>query len=319
MTPYAIGIDIGGTRLKCGAVNESGKVLAHDVAPSEASSGIRQLLPAIKRTVAGFRKKFGEPCGVGLALTGVVDPEVGVVYLPGKFKGLEGFEIVPKLRQALKLPVLADNDGQLAMLAERRFGDARKLDWAVTLTLGTGVGSGVLLDGRVLRDPSFLFGTQIGHSVLQNYGGKTCLTTARGTGETLCSCTALALSVRDGLQRGIPSTLTERYWKDAHAIDFHSVIDAVRAGDELCVEEFDRWVGNLECLLVTAAHAYTPRKIILGGGGVHAADLFLPRLQRFVHRHTFRYPARRRLPVVVSSLTDRVGLLGAASLFLENA
>lgn len=316
--PYAIGIDVGGTRLKCGAVSLKGELLANSVNPSQASVGVTKLVPAIKREVAKLREQLGEPIGVGLGLTGVVDPEQGVVYLPGKFKGLEGFPIVPKLETALELPVMAGNDGQLSMLAEQRFGAARKTRWAVTITLGTGVGSGVLLDGQLIRDPSFLFGTQLGHCVLQNYGGKLCLTTAHGTGETLCSCTALALSVRDGLQRGIPSALTDRYWQDAHRIDFQTVIDGVRDGDPLCVEEFDRWVNNLGCLVATAVHAYAPQKIIFGGGGVHAADLFLPRLRRYINQHTFRYPADRKIKLETSPLGDQVGFMGAAALMMEN-
>lgn len=315
---YVIDVDVGGTRIKSGPVAADATILDQRTDDSQAQSGTSTLVATIRGLVDQWRGRFGEPRGVGLSLSGVVDPRQGVVYLPGKFKGLEGFSLVPQLEEALGLPVRADNDGQLAMLAERRFGEARSVDWAVTLTLGTGVGSGVMLDGNILRDPSFLFGTQIGHAVLQNYGGKRCLTTARGTGETLCSCTALAMSVRDGLQRGIPSQLTEAYWDDPHAIDFRRIVQAVRDEDALCRDEFDRWVGNLACLLVTAAHLYTPCKIILGGGGSLAADLFRPRLNQYVHDHTFHYPADRCIPVVASPLTDRVGLLGAAALALED-
>ncbi|RMH11020.1 MAG: ROK family protein [Gammaproteobacteria bacterium] len=313
MGTYAIGIDIGGTRMKCGAVSPSGKILAQHVVPSNASRGTRGLLKGIAETVNEFERRLGKPAGIGLGLSGVVDPEFGVRYLPGKFKGLEGFDIVPRLRKRLGVPVWADNDGLLAMLAEHRFGQAKQVKWAATLTIGTGVGSGVILDGRILREPSFLFGTQIGHCVLQNYGGKYCLTTARGTAETLCSCTALALSVRDGLQRGIPSILTDLYWKDAHAIDFKKVIEGVRKKDKLCLDEFDRWVHNLGCLLVTVTHAYTPQMIILSGGGANAADLYLTRLKKHIHHNTFRYPPDRRIRLVTSRLADMAGVLGGAA------
>lgn len=314
---YAIGIDVGGTRIKCAAIARDGGVLSSAVVDSKAAVGIKSLEPTILKQVAVFLKKHGPPDGVGLGLSGVVDPDFGVVYLPGKFKGLEGFNIVHRLRKKLKLPVWADNDGQLAMVAERQFGAAKRAKWAVTLTLGTGVGSGVLLDGRILRDSHFTFGMQVGHCVLQNYGGKLCLTTARGTAETLCSATALALSVRDGLQRGIPSALTDRYWKDPHAINFKTVISGVRKKDTLCCDEFERWVGNVGCLLITAVHAYSPELIVLGGGAVHAAGLFLPRLRKHVHGNTFRYPAKRRIRIVSSALKDMVGALGAAALIWE--
>ena len=317
MSNYAIGIDIGGTRIKCGAVSLTGEVLTKAILESNASAGMKSLVPTIIKQVKHIRNRFGTPDGIGLGLSGVVHPEFGVVYLPGKFKGLQGYDIVPRLRKALGIPVIADNDGQLAMLAEHRFGAARNKKWAVSLTLGTGVGSGVLIDGRLVRDPHLTFGMQVGHCVLQNYGGKLCLTTARGTGETLCSCTALALSVRDGLQRGIPSLLTKAYWKNAHAIDFKAVIAGVRRKDKLCLDEFERWSDNVGCLLTTAVHAYAAQLIVIGGGGAYAADLFLPRLRRIISRETFRYPPKRRIRIVASELKDMAGVLGAAALAWE--
>ncbi len=319
---YAIGIDVGGTRIKIAPVARDGRLLSsQSAAPTQPTGGPEALLASVIAQVRRVRDEFGEPVGVGLSLSGVVNPEVGVVYLPGKVEGLEGFPIVHRLRTATGLGVWADNDGRLAMVAERRFGAARDeaIESAVTLTIGTGIGSGVMLGGRVLIDRSFLLGCQVGHSIIQNYGGKLCLTTARGTAETLCSCTALAMSVRDGLQRGIPSSLGSLYWKNAHAVDFQAVIEAVRAGDRLCVDEFDRWVHNLGCLCATAVHAYAAELIILGGGGSLAADLYLSRLQDVLDHQTFRYPADRRIPVIQSKLTESVGVIGAAAMAFDRA
>lgn len=319
-TQYVLAFDVGGTRIKGGVVTRSGKLLAQATMPTDTQRGPKRLVDQIARQARAWRRSLGgEPVGLGLGLTGPVDPEMGVVYLPGKMKDLEGFEIVPRLREALKLPVRADNDGRLAMVAERAYGQARDVDWAVTLTLGTGVGSGVLLEGRMLRDPHLQFGTQAGHLVMQNYGGRLCLTGARGTAETLCSATALVMSVRDGLQRGIASLLTEAYWKDAHAIDFAAVTEGARKKDRLCLEELDRWSINLGWLIVSVIHAYSPQRVILGGGATHAADLFLDRVKKHVHAHAFRYPPRRRIPIVVSKLGDHVGVLGAAALIWESA
>jgi glucokinase len=112
------------------------------------------------------------------------------------------------------VPVWADNDGRVAMYAEKHVGLARGVRWAALLTIGTGVGSGVMLDGMILRDPHLQFGTQAGHLVIDLSHDQLCLTGARGTGEMLCSATALVLATRSGLQRGIPSVLTERYWEN---------------------------------------------------------------------------------------------------------
>ena len=139
---------------------------------------------------------------------------------------------------------------------------------SVCLTIGTGVGSGVMLDGQILRDPFLQFGTQLGQSMLQADGGRLCITGARGTAETLCSATALAMQVRDGLQRGISSLLTDAYLADPRAVDFAAVIEGVRGKDALCLDELNRWTEHLGWLLVSAAHAYAPELIILSGGAM---------------------------------------------------
>ena len=315
---YVIGFDVGGTRIKSGAVSADGALTAAGVRPSGYALDPPRLLEALEEEVRRIvDAQEGPPRMVALGFPGVVDPDVGVVYLPGKIKGLEGFPVVPRLAEATGLPVVADNDGRLSILAEAHYGKARDVRWAVTVTIGTGIGSGVMLDGRVLRDPHLQFGTQLGHVVQQAYGGPLCLTGARGTAELLCSATALAMSVRHGLARGIPSALSDRFFDDPRSVDFKAVVEAVRAGDRLCADEFERWRANLGWLLVSAVHLYAPERIILSGGGANAADLFLEEVRAQVNGHIYRYPKGEPVDIVLSELRDHAGVLGAAALAWE--
>jgi glucokinase len=232
MKDYVIGFDVGGTRIKSGGVSRGGRLLKAGTNPSGFPLGPQKLLRALVAEVERITDETGKrPAAVGVGFPGAVDPQQGVVLLPGKLKGLEGFPMVPRLRKATGLPVIADNDGRISILAESYYGLAADHDWAVTVTLGTGVGSGVKLGGQILRDPHLQFGTQLGHLVQQSLGGRLCITGARGTGELMCSATALAMQVRDGLARGIPSLLSDRYFKDPHAIDFKAVTRAAARGD----------------------------------------------------------------------------------------
>ena len=175
----------------------------------------------------------------------------------------------------------AENDGAAAMYAEKHAGLARGKAWAAVLTIGTGVGSGVMLDRKILKDPHFMFGSQAGHLVMDFRDDQLCLTGARGTGEMLCSATSLALAVRSSLQRGMPSVLTDSYWQNAHAIDFRTVIEqGVAKNDWLCLDELRRWTTRLGWLLVNVVHAYSPEIIILAGGATAAHSIF----SRFVAR-----------------------------------
>jgi glucokinase len=312
---YVIGFDLGGTRLKCGAVTRDGKVLKKYLAPAEAARGPAHLVENIAHHVRQAEADMGTATSaVAFGVSGAVDPRRGVMLLPGKFRDLEGFPLVREVKKRIHRPVIAENDGRISIIAEKAYGAARNKSWAVCITLGTGVGSGVMLDGRILRERHLQFGTQVGHLVIQGAGGRLCITGARGTAETLCSATALAMAVRDGLQRGIPSVLTDAYLQDPASIDFGAVAGAVRQDDRLCKDELHRWIENVGWLLVSAVHAYAPEVIILSGGPTRSADLFLDRLREQVNRHVYRYPPGVPVPIVISKMGDFAGVLGAAAL-----
>jgi glucokinase len=149
--------------------------------------------------------------------------------------------------------------------------------------------------------------------VIQSQGGRLCFTGARGTAEMLCSAVALVQQVRDGLSRGIPSILSDRYAVAPGSVDFSSVMEGVAAGDRLCIDELGVWTTNLGWFLVSAVHAYAPEIVILTGGAVHGAKHFLKPLRTQVNKHLFRWPVGEPLPIVVSKMTDHAGVLGAAA------
>jgi glucokinase len=127
------------------------------------------------------------------------------------------------------------------------------------------------------------------------------------------------MQVRDGLQRGIASVLTDEYRADPSAIDFAAVIRGVRQADTLCVDELNRWTEHLGWLVVSAAHAFAPELVILSGGATQSADCFLPALAAHVNRYLYRYPKGKPLPIVVSRMGEYAGAMGAAALAWEAA
>ena len=317
---YVIGCDVGGTRLKYVAVTKTGRAVKKTITPSGADRGPEYLVDSLAAAVDESEKAFGARAkALAFGISGAVDPRKGVVLLPGKFANLEGYPLVPKLRKRTRIPVVAENDGRISIIAEKHYGAARKRKWVVCLTIGTGLGSGVMLDGQILRDPFLQFGTQIGHIVLQADGGRLCMTGARGTAETLCAATALAMQVRDGLQRGIPSVLTDQYLANPHSIDFAAAIRGFEQGDPLCIDELRRWTEHLGWLVLSAVHAFAPELVILSGGAISAAHHFLPVIREQVNRHAFRYPKGKPVPIVVSKMGEFAGAMGAAALAWEAA
>ncbi|MFB2832331.1 ROK family protein [Aeromonas jandaei] len=313
---YVIGIDWGGTRIKWGGVDDSGKFLYKNCldynSQDEIEININRLIEQINAYINSTGNK---PYGFGLSLTSIVDPKFGVVYLPGKVKGLAGYPIVDRFHSTFQCPVVADNDGRAALLAEYHYGLARDVNWAVVLTIGTGIGSGVLIDGKVLRNPNFQFGCQFGHLMMFGWSDEACLTGYRGTGEMNCSATALVNCVRNSLERGIPSRLSDKYHKNPNLITFKSIInDGVRVGDELCIQAFEAWRDKLSFLIVNAIHAYGPQRVILSGGATLAADLFLDYVQKKVDSLVFIYPQKTSIPIFISNMQEHSGVLGATCL-----
>ncbi len=319
-TDYVVGIDVGGTRIKSGAVSPDGELLDSGLAPSGFTLAPELLVDVLAEEVGRIENKLGARAQVVvLGLSGAVHPERGVVLLPGKMKDIEGFPLVPRLSERLGVQVIAENDGRISILAEMHYGLAVGYKWAVTITIGTGIGSGVLLDGKVLRDPHLQFGNQLGHLVMDDRSDDVCITGGSGTIETLCSAKALEANVHYALARGLNSQLTEAYHEAPQAVDFMAITEAVRDGDPLCAHAFNRWKRHVGWMMINACHAYTPEIVILSGGPTNAADLFLDDIRDHVNRHVYRYPRGEPVEIVVSQLKDHAGVLGAAALAWEKA
>lgn len=319
MNEYVIGVDVGGTRIKTGAVLSDGTLLETRIRSSGFALSAEALEVAMIEEISCIQTNLGgAPIGIGLGFPGAVDPTQGVVLLPGKLR-LEGYPIVPNLSRNLNLPVIAENDGRLSIIAEAHYGKARGYRWAVSITLGTGVGSGVMLDGKILRDPHLQFGTQASHIVQQSGSDRLCITRARGTANILCSALALGIIARDGLARGLPSVLNERYFDDPANIDFEAVIEGVVQDDALCIDAFSTWKTELSWFLVSIVHMYAPEIIILSGGVAPAAPYFIDEIRTHVNNHTFRYPPEEEIKIELSDIAIFNAVLGAGALVWEQA
>lgn len=309
-----IGLDIGGTRLKGGVIDDSGRVLARSAEATLPVQSQRNLERQLDRLVGGLAKTAcGSIRGIGVAITGPVDPARGCIYLPGKIRGLDRHRTVPYLRQRWRVPVVADNDGRLACFAEWRAGAGKRVDNLVVFTLGTGIGSGVVLDGRLLTDRHFQRGTQCGHMVIDQNGPR-CLTGPRGTGESLASVTALVQQVRDHVARGLATPLSRKL---PHEIAFTDIAHAVRRQDRMVTEVFERWLERFAAVVLNAYYAYTPDLILLAGGPTRAADIFVRPLEARLNTAAFRVPVGYRVPVRVARFTEDAGWIGAAMMALE--
>jgi glucokinase len=316
VSDWWLGFDIGGTRAKVGCVAADGEVTRSLLVESDGrpfSLVWEALLVCADEALAdlgpdGLR-------GVGVAAPGLVEPGFGVRNLPGKLPGIEGFPLREELEARHGVPVRCVNDGAAATLAEWRFGAARGYRDVVGLTLGTGLGAGVIIGGRPLETGHLAGGVSFGHATIA-VGGRTCLCGNVGCAETLVSANAVVGRMRDYVARKVPSSITEAHARDAGRITFRTLVEGLETGDRVAEEIMAVWGRDLGATIVSAIHAYDPEVVVLAGGPVAHAGLFLPRVQAYVDRYAFRWPKERVIPVLPAERSDHAGLLGAVALVM---
>jgi glucokinase len=314
-----LGFDIGGTRAKFGVVTAGG-----DVERTRVLDTSHDRFERIWDEMLGYAREQVDALGAeglqgaGVAAPGIVDPEFGVRNLPGKVPGVEDFPIRERLEAEIGVPVRCVNDGAAATLSEWRFGAAEGYDDVVGFTLGTGVGCGVVVGGRMLLSTNLAAGISFGHATIQA-GGRTCLCGNIGCAETLVSANAVVGRMQDAVARKVPSVLTEQYEQDPAALTFAALVEANSNGDRVATEIMDAFRQDLGALVVTAIHAYDPQLVVLGGGPMAASDQFLPQVQAYVDRYAFRFPKDRIVPVVRAARSDHAGVLGAVALVMQAA
>lgn len=314
-----LGIDIGGTRTKFGVVSAAGqvsdsRVLTTDQAPF---GHIWELLLAYAEDVTERHHRDGLR-GIGVAAPGLVDPLFGVRNLPGKVAGIEGFPLRVRLEETFGVMARCVNDGAAATLAEWRFGAATGRHDVVGLTIGTGLGCGVVMGDRLLVSGHHGAASSFGHVTIDNRG-RTCLCGNIGCAETLVSANALVGQARGYVARKVPSVLTERFESTPEDLGFADIVAASAEQDRIAQEIMHMFQRDLGATIVTAIHAYDPEVVVLAGGPLAAAEHFLPQVQAYVDTYAFRYPRDRTIPILRAQRSDHAGVLGAVALVLQAA
>lgn len=306
----AVGIDLGGTQVRAALMTSNGELLARAAARTDAVGGPRAVVQQI-RQLFGEVTQGVEPArlaGVGVCAPGPLDGEAGVVLGIPTLPGWVDIPIVAWLAEALQLPVVLENDGVGAAIGEWRFGAGRGLSDFVYITVSTGIGGGVIADGRVLRGRRRM-AAHIGHMTTAPQG-ETCSCGNRGCWEAQASGTALGTLARRRVAQSPGSLLAQH----GAALDARHVIDAARAGDALALELVAFEAAELGLGIVNLLHLYSPQAVVMGGGVSSGFDLLQPGIAQQIRRRALL--PFRDVPVLAAQLGQNSGLVGAASLML---
>ena len=308
-----LGIDIGGTRLKIGCVDESGNILASRIVetPTELDTFKRTLLAGVAELAAN-----GPPSAIGIGCKGVIDQKTATVLtLPGSFKFLEGLSFKELLGPVVGdgVPVFADNDARVALAGEVVWGVARGMQNVVMLTLGTGVGGAVLVDGKMMRGAGGAAGL-LGHITVVP-AGRFCDCGNRGCLETVFSANAIEAEALNVIYRGCESSLTDQFKDNLQRINCKAVFDAAAAGDTIARAIRDDAIFDLAAAIAGLLHVFDPDVVVIGGQIVEAGDSLLAPLQEQVAWRSKRF-LNRIVPLKRTAVKESSGIIGAAALAL---
>jgi glucokinase len=304
----ALGFDIGGTRLKTITL-DGDRVVSSSVRPVPPT--LDELLDALLLTTEEVTAEGITVEAIGIALPGLVDPAFGARSLPGKLPGLGGYNLVSVLGAATTTRVACLNDGAAAAFGEWALGAGRGVEDLAVLTLGTGVGSGVILNGSLLESEHLGTGGGLGHLTIDPTG-QICLCGNRGCAETMISAVAVATSVQAYIARGVATVLADEGLSGT-AVRFERVVEAAMSGDRVARTVVETVTNALGATVVSAVQIFALDTVVLVGGMV--ADLLpiLPEVARYVDAHAWRYPPDRRIRILPGELGDYAGAAGAAA------
>ena len=311
----AIGIDIGGTSIKGAGITKEGKVLDVFSLPVEKGEKqevtINKLIESINKYIKeqGFKKE--EIVGIGCGVPGVMDTKAGVITYSNNLQWYD-LPIVSMLEKGTGLKVKITNDANAAALGEARFGAGKKYKNIIMVTLGTGVGGGIVIDGK-LFEGNLGKGAEIGHSVIV-VDGEQCSCGRKGCLEAYASATAL---IRD-TKRAMDQHKDSKCWEIAERlgkVDARVAFEAERAGDKIGHELVENYVKYLGEGLLNFFNVFRPEAVILSGGIANEGEYLLNRLRAYFERWNYGFQGTPKVDLLVSELGYDSGKIGAAALF----
>jgi glucokinase len=309
-----IGIDLGGTSMSAGLVDEAGCILHQETRPTSAERGPRPVIDKLAEMVAGCFAQADlthrHEIAVGIGTPGPLSPSKGVIHHAANLPGWRDVAIVDMLSAATGHRVVLDNDANAAACGEYRYGvGARNM---VVLTLGTGIGSGVFLDGHLVRG-HFENAAELGHTIVVP-GGLPCSCGQRGCLETYASAGKMVMRIVDAIKKGERSDLSDRVNSGA-SIGAEDVISAAKSGDALSRRIWSEACDYLAIACVNIQHSFNPEVIVLAGGLSQAGgELLVPVRERFEAQTWNLFSDQPR--IALTELNDDAGVLGAAALAL---
>ena len=314
---YSIGVDLGGTNIAVGIVDENYKIVKKDSCPTLANRPaeeiIRDMVALCKRLCTDTGFDITEANGVGIACPGTVNPDTGIVEYANNIKFFD-FPIVKLFSEYSgvdKANIVIGNDANLAAYGEAVAGAAKGASSSVTITLGTGVGSGIIMDGKMLTGCAH-GGAEIGHTVIVK-DGRPCTCGRRGCFEVYCSATALIAETKKKFEQCPDSLMREMCGGDVNRVGGKTAFAAMRKGDKAATEVVNEYLGYLACGIANIINVFQPEVLCIGGGVSGEKENLLRPLIPLIEKEIYTKDKKLRTDIRIAELGNDAGIIGAAA------
>ena len=313
---YSIGIDLGGTNIKAGIVDNNGNILRSDSIETKKGAGAKVLIQDMAKLVQRLIDLEGITADkikhIGIGVPGIADNQAGIVVKAVNIN-FSNVNIRHEMQKYFDVPVYVENDANCAALAESLFGEAKGVKNSITLTLGTGIGGGIIINNEIYQGSNCAAG-ELGHiSLIMD--GELCGCGRRGCFEAYASATALKNQAISTVRDNKDTLMYEKVNGDIDKIDAKVVFDCAKANDKVANQIVDKYIKYLTEGIITLINVFQPDVIAIGGGVSNAGQYFLDKVRNVIkNSYEMARDLDKRTVVCQAKLGNSAGIIGAAFL-----
>ncbi len=312
---YTIGIDLGGTNIVAGLVDEDCKILTTAKVktnmPRDPEAIIDDMAALCERVIAQAGVTKADVAYVGIGCPGSCNTETGEVEYANNLN-FSHLMLGPMMKEKTGLPVYIENDANAAALGEAMAGAAKGLAKSVCITLGTGIGGGIILDGEIYSGSNFA-GAELGHIVIVA-DGEDCTCGRHGCWEAYASATALIRQTRRAMEQNPDSAMWKLAGGDLANVSGRTAFDAMRENDAAGKAVVDQYIKYLACGLVNVINIFQPDVLCVGGGICKEGETLLAPVRKIIEEERYSKYSQKQTKLCVASLGNDAGIVGAACL-----
>jgi glucokinase len=310
----AIGVDLGGTNIKAAVVDDEKGIIEQVTTPTQANLGKEHLLDRISDTVKDLVKK-NEIIGIGMGLPGMVSKDQTTVKNPPNLPGWTVVNAAEEISKRTNIPCKIENDANIAALGSLHFGVGKSYNSFIMITLGTGVGGGIIIDQNLYKGTGGMAG-ELGHVII-DYHGPLSNSVTRGTVEAYLGQRFLSRYASDLISQNPSNPLYEKFSNDFEKLEPVDLTTAAKEGNELAIEILAKSGHRLGYAIINYVHMMDIRKFVVSGGVSKAGDFLFEPAKEIVRKHMME-PFKEGFELVYEDLGNDSALLGAAGLAFDS-